>query len=205
MRERNLGAWPLTIALRVLLLALLVAPAAGAVTITGATLVPAPSVVERDAFDVEGVLVWVEAEAFVLQEALRLNGGVVVPAGTTIDSYYMVFDPPARTWLESEVGFGVPVLGIAWTTKRLRRSDFLATSIDYKRFHHRGLETTRKTSGRDRIAISDDGMGVAFRVRAHDPGDAVRVIVAHVPVPEPGTALLVGGGCAALALRRRRA
>lgn len=179
---------------------------AAAITIDGARMVNAPARLVNGTFDDPDVLVFAEASGFTLLDPLKLNGSVI-PAGTVVDVYYVIYDPPERTWLTGTVTFDVDILGIAYTTKKLRKTDFLGKpGTEYTRFSHRGFEAVAGTSRRDKISYSQGQ--IDFRVRAADPGDAVRVIVAHQPVPEPTTAVLLGAGCAGLAAlgsRKRRA
>jgi hypothetical protein len=179
---------------------------ASAITIDGARMVNAPARLESGSFDQADVLVFAEVAGFTLLEALKLNGSVI-PAGTVIDVYYVIFDPAGQVRKKAKVTFDVPILGVARNSRKIRQTDFLGKpGTDYSRFSHRGFESGPGTSGRDRITVSQNS--IDFSVRASDPGDAVRVIVAHVPIPEPSTALLVGAGCAGLAAlgaRRRPA
>jgi PEP-CTERM motif len=170
---------------------------AAAITIDGARMVTAPSQLVSGSFDDGDVLVFAEAAGFTLVEALKLNGSVI-PAGTMVDVYYVIFDPPGQVRKKATVTFDVPILGVAFSSRKIRQTDFLGKpGTSYSRFSHRGFEAVAGTSRMDRISFSEHS--IDFRVRASDPGDAVRVIVAHVPIPEPSTALLLGAGCAGLA------
>jgi hypothetical protein len=193
------------IALPALALALgLLAPSqrAGAITIDGARMVNAPARLESGSFDQPDVLVFAEAAGFTLLEALNLNGSVI-PAGTMVDVYYVIFDPAGQVRQRATVTFDVPILGVAYSSRKIRKTDFLGKpGTEYARFSHRGFEAGPGTSRHDKIRVSE--FSIDFNVRASDPGDAVRVIVAHVPIPEPSTALLMGAGCAGLAALRAR-
>lgn len=180
-------------------------PAQG-VTITGATTVNAPARVRNGSFDNSQVLVFAESAGFTLTEALHLDGGTVLAKGTVVDVFYVIFDPAAQTNKAGAVTFDVEILGMASTTGAIRKTDFLGKpGTAYGRFSNRGFESVPGTSRRDHLMISASGFALNYSIRANDPGDAVRVIVAHTP--EPSTALLLGLGCAGLAGvagRRRR-
>lgn len=177
-------------------------PAQG-VTITGARTVNAPARIRNGSFDNADVLVFAEAAGFTLTEALKLDGGVTLAKGTVVDVFYVIFDPAARTKKMGGVTFDVEILGIASTTGLLRKTDFLGKpGTDYGRFSNRGFESVPGTSRRDDLMISASGFTLNYNIRANNPGDAVRVVVAHVP--EPSTALMLAAGCAGLARIGRR-
>jgi len=190
-----------------LFLSLFLASGSGALTITGATLVEAPDELRRDQFDSDEVIYFPEAEAYTLETALELENGTVLAAGTVVDSYYVVYDPPRRTWLETTLEFDIPILGFVSLGSQLRATDFLgAPGTDYGRFSHRGFESAPGTSRRDSIEVAADGFSIDFLVRANSPGDALRLVTPHVeaPIPEPATFLLVAAGLTGLGLRKRR-
>lgn len=201
---RRFAPAALTVLAGALLLATTGLPAepAQGVTITGATTVNAPARVRNGSFDKSEVLVFAEAAEFTLTEALHLDGGTVLAKGTVVDVFYVVFDPAAQTKKTGAVTFDVEILGIASTTSAIRKTDFLGKpGTAYGRFSNRGFESIPGTSRRDDLAISATRFALNYDVRANDPGDAVRVIVAHTP--EPSTAILLGLGCAGLAVGGR--
>jgi hypothetical protein len=179
--------------------------AAPAITITGATLVPAPLEIKRGSLQNSGILVFAEAQGFTLTTELKLGKGGTIAAGTKVDVYYVIFDPQTLQKLTAKVNFGVEILGFARTTQTLEKTDFLGNpNTKYAPFEFRGLEIGPGTSNRDRVKLSTDKKELNFDVRTLNPGDVVRVIVRHEPVPEPGTVLLLAMGLGGLSLVRRR-
>jgi hypothetical protein len=179
---------------------------ASAVTITGATVIPAPLELKRGALEnSSGVLVFAEAQGFTLTTELKLGKSGTIAAGTKVDVYYITFDPETLKKLTAKVGFGVEILGFAKTTEQLKATDFLGKpGTKYTNYQYRGLETGPGTSDRDSVSRSTDKKELNFDIRTLNPGDAVRVIVKHEPVPEPGTLLLLAAGLGGLAASRRR-
>ena len=178
---------------------------ARAITITGATLIDAPTQVKRDALEnSSGILVFAEKQNFVLTTELKLGKSGTIAAGTAVDVYYITFDPETLKKLTAKVSFGVQILGFAKTTGQLNKTDFLGNpGTKYERYAHRGLETGPGTSNRDGVTLSADKKELNFDIRTLNPGDVVRVII-PTQVPEPGTLLLLSVGLGGLAAARRR-
>jgi hypothetical protein len=188
------------------LLALAAQPeGAGALTITGAQLVPAPTQVKRDALENgSGILVFAEKQNFVLTKELKLGKSGTIAAGTAVDVYYVSYDPETLKKFTAKVGFGVEILGYARTTAQLKKTDFLGNpGTQYASYLYRGIEMGAGTSNRDRLTLSADRKELNFDVRTSNPGDVVRVIIPHQPVPEPGTLLLLSAGLGGLAAASR--
>ena len=193
------------------LLALAAQPeGSGAITITGATLIPAPTQVKRDALENSGsgILVFAEKQNYVLTADLKLGKSGTIAAGTAVDVYYVSYDPETLKKFTAKVGFGVAILGYARSTKQLRKTDFLGNpGTQYSSYLYRGIEMGPGTSNRDSLTLSTDRKELNFDIRTSNPGDVVRVIIPHQVVPEPGTLLLLSAGLGGLAAasRRRRA
>ena len=126
-----------------------------------------------------------------------------IPAGTTVASHYIFFDPgPAETVI-GRVNFDSNVLAIFTSTGTLAASDFLAkTGVNYLNPTQRGLEAG------DSVTISGPQQ-ILFNTAASSPGDYVRVLTEFSPAaaaPEPATwmNLGLGSGCLALLCLRRK-
>jgi PEP-CTERM motif len=201
------GRWVPGLAALAFLLLAAVPERGSAVTITGATVVTAPPTLNRGVIENAAVLVFAEAQGFTLTTDLKLGKSGTIAAGTVVDVYYVIFDPTTLEKLTAKVGFGVSILGFAKTTANLKKTDFLGNpGTRYDNFVYRGLETGPGTSNRDSVKLSADRKELNFDIRTLNPGDAVRVIVAHEVIPEPATFALFALGLGGLAaVRRRRA
>ncbi|WP_197439724.1 FecR domain-containing protein [Calycomorphotria hydatis] len=134
------------------------------------------------------VLVVAEKSGVEITEPLTLNtleGPVVLPVGTKVDSYLLHHDP-TKTWVKAGIGaivFHQPVLAVVTETDELNRLDaqfaspeLLVTNEDF-----RGLELED-----DEISLSADRKTVSFRFHVGLPNyyDHVRVLVKHAQTGE---------------------
>lgn len=132
------------------------------------------------------------------------TGPGVLPAGTTVASHYIFFDPVNGS-IDGTVDFDSDVLAIITSTGFLLASDFLAnTGVTYLNPGLRGLEAG------DSVTINGPRQ-IRFDTSASTPGDYVRVLTEFSPgaVPEPATVSLLGlaaglAGFRGLARRRSR-
>ncbi len=143
-----------------------------------------------------------EDQNILLTAPLIVNvGSSPIPAGMTVASHYIFFDPGPTEQVIGTVNFDSDVLGIITTTDDLAASDFLAnTGVHYLNPGARGLEAG------DSVTISG-AQQIRFDTTASSPGDYVRVLTAFSPaVPEPGSMALLAGGLLTLTciLRKRR-
>ena len=165
-----------------------------------------PDSVGNDNFQSPNLYGFDEQQDVVLATPLVVDVGTSpIPAGTTIDSEYIFFDPGPDLHVIGTVNFDAPVLAIITGTGLLAGSDFLGNpGVNYLNPAARGLEAG------DSVTISGPNQ-ILFDTVASSPGDYVRVITAFstatTTVPEPGSAALLAGILAALAwplVRRRK-
>ena len=152
-----------------------------------------PNSVGNDNFQSPDLYGFDEDQNILLTAPLIVNvGSSPIPAGTTVASHYIFFDPGPTQQVIGTVNFDSDVLGIITTTNDLAASDFLAnTGVNYLNPGARGLEAG------DSVAISG-AQQIRFDTFASSPGDYVRVLTAFSPsaaaVPEPGSMTLLSGG-----------
>jgi len=154
-----------------------------------------PNSVGNDTFQSPNLYGFDEDQNIVLAAPLTVDvGNSPIPAGSTVASHYIFFDPgPSQTMLGT-VDFDSDVLGILTSRNNLAASDFLAnTGVNYLNPTLRGLEVG------DSVTISG-ARQILFNTQASTPGDYVRVLTTFSPaaVPEPGSGALLAGGLVAL-------
>jgi hypothetical protein len=130
--------------------------------------------------------------------AVTADVGGPIPAGSTVASHYIFFDPGPSENVIGTVNFDSDVLAIFTSTGALASTDFLAhTGVNYLSPTLRGLEAG------DSVTISGPRQ-ILFNTTASSPGDYVRVLTTFSPVaaaaPEPGPIDMLGSGLAVLAV-----
>jgi hypothetical protein len=163
-----------------------------------------PDSVGDDNFQSPNLFGFDEDQNILLTAALTVDVGAnPIPAGTTVASHYIFFDPGPSQHVIGTVNFDSDVLAIITSTTHLAASDFLAnTGVNYLNPGNRGLEAG------DSVTISG-AKQILFDTSASSPGDYVRVLTAFSPgaapaSPEPAGLILVGGGLVTIAAILRR-
>jgi len=155
-----------------------------------------PNSVGNDTFQSPNLFAFDEDQNIVLSAPLAVDvGSSPLPAGTTVASHYVFFDPGPSQTLVGTVDFDANVLAILTSTTTLANSDFPNTGVNYLNPSARGLEPTD-----DEVIISGPRQ-IQFDVMALSPGDYVRVLTAFSPgatVPEPSTFILLILGMAGM-------
>jgi hypothetical protein len=156
-----------------------------------------PDSVGNDTFQSPNLYGFDEDQNILLSAPLVVNvGSSPIPAGTTVASHYIFFDPGPSENIIGTVNFDAPVLAILTSTTNLADSDFLAnTGVNYLNPSLRGLEAG------DSVTISGTNQ-IRFATTASTPGDYVRVLTEFSPaaVPEPNSYLLSGFALLAMIL-----
>jgi hypothetical protein len=132
---------------------------------------------------------------------LNLSPGTL-PSGTVVDSFYLHFDPPGISdRLEGSLIFDRDVLGLMTLANALTGSH-VELGVAGTIYGSGPLEHSHPEFP-DFVTLSDDRRTVSFSINAGMGHDSIRIVTSAVP--EPGTALLLGlGGAALLAACRRQ-
>ena len=166
-----------------------------------------PNSVGNDNFQSPDLFGFDEDQNILITAPLTPDVGNPIPAGSTVASHYIFFDPGPVERVIGTVTFNSDVLAIFTSTATLASTDFLAnTGVNYLNPAQRGLEAG------DSVTIIGP-QEILFDTSASSPGDYVRVLTAFSPavaVPEPGAIALLGTGLGVLAVmmlfgRRRNA
>jgi len=143
---------------------------------------PANSV-GQDTFDLPNLYAFDEDQNILLKTSLEAEvGRNPVPAGSTVASHYVFFDPGPAQEIIGTVDFDSRIVAIMTSTGTMAASDFLAkTGVNYLNPSARGLE-----SG-DYVTISGPKQ-ILFHTVASSPGDYVRVLTGwrRMPYLDPG-------------------
>ena len=162
-----------------------------------------PNSVGNNTFQSPNLFGFDEDQNILLSAPLMVDvGASPIPAGSTVASHYIFFDPGPSQHMIGTVNFDSDVLAIITSTGTLAASDFLAnTGVNYLDPTLRGLEAG------DSVTISGPRQ-ILFDTVASSPGDYVRVLTTFSPaaVPEPSSSALLASGLLALAalLGRKR-
>ena len=160
-----------------------------------------PDTVGNDTYQTPNLYGFDEDQNILLLADLATDVGTnPLPAGTTVASHYVFFDPgPVQTMIGT-VDFDADILAIITSTDLLLASDFLAdTAVHYLNPKKRGLEPG------DSVTINGP-REILFDTSASTPGDYVRVLTAFsaAAVPEPSTEYLFAVGLAAMGVLAKR-
>ena len=137
----------------------------------------APLAVGQDIFDSPDLIAFDEAQGVALPEALTLEIGGTIPAGTVVSLHSVVFDGTGgrqRGW----VLFDAEILGVATSPGTLAASDALS-GVDTLWLGHemRGLEAG------DRVWIDGtDARRLWVDWAGSSPGDHIRVVTRAAPM-----------------------
>lgn len=165
---------------------------------------PPPSEAGPDAFDSPDLIAFDELQDVVLIAPLPVSPTRMIPAGTTVSSHYVAFDPATPSTIEGTVLFDEPIIAIIGDPLALDATEaiFGIATVEY---------TVGPAIGPDPSDPPDlflpaptDRQRLLVTAGANSPGDQVRVLTGFI-IPEPASAVMVAvclGACATLRQRQ---
>lgn len=158
-------------------------------------LVSPPAAAGPDAFQSPNLIAFDEQQDVLLTSPLMVGPSVTIPAGVTVSSHYVAFDPSMGSTIQGSVLFDEPILAIVGAPPALNATEALfgAIGTTYSVAPAIGPELPNA----DNIFVSmGNPSRLIFQAAANSPGDQVRVLTGIIPEPATITLMLlamVGG------------
>ncbi|OXU15429.1 hypothetical protein [Sedimentisphaera salicampi] len=140
------------------------------------TVISPPLNTGEDNHQIDELLGFNERQNVTLQSELALDyPNANIPAGATVSSHYIIYDPQDQANITGTVVTDEQVAGLIYETDKLNASDFLGLpGTNYLNPSMRGLESGDSAS-------IDETYTVSFDLGASTPGDYARIITASEP------------------------
>lgn len=128
--------------------------------------------------------------------SLSLNAAISIPAGTTISSHMVIFDPVSTASAQADIAFDANIIGVIFEDAPLFNTHALLgrAGVSYPG----GVVAAYGFESTESVTLVNPHI-IHFAATASNPGDRFRVITI---VPAPGAAAMIG--LAGLVVGRRR-
>ncbi|MEM6799371.1 MAG: hypothetical protein AAF589_07640 [Planctomycetota bacterium] len=168
---------------------------------------PPPATVGGNTFQSPSLVGFDELQDIVLTEDLMLGPNRTLPAGSTVSSHYIAFDPDGPGAIDGFVLFDEPIVAIIGTPPGLNGTAglFGLPGTSYSAGGAIGPDNGQGPNAGDQVRVSQNNpRRLNFTAGANNPGDQVRVLTGTL-VPEPaGVFLLAIAACYVAAARPSR-
>lgn len=154
-----------------------------------------PTAAGPDAFQSPNLIAFDEQQGVLLASPLMIGPSTTIPAGITVSSHYVAFDPSTGSTIQGSVLFDKPILAIVGAPPALNATEplFGAVGTTYSVAPAIGPELPNA----DNVFVSmANPSRLIFQAAANSPGDQVRVLTGIIPEPATITLMLlamVGG------------
>lgn len=149
-----------------------------------------PSAAGPDAFQSPNLIAFDEQQEVLLTSPLMIGPSMTIPAGVTVSSHYVAFDPSMGSTIQGSVLFDEPILAIVGAPPALNATEALFGLMGTTYSVAPAIGPELPNADNIFIAMGDPNR-LIFQAAANSPGDQIRVLTGIVPEPATITLMLL--------------